>query len=99
MFALSTPEEIARDVASKVKARRLDRNMTQDELASRSAMKVATYRLFERTGQISFTRLLRIAVVLDAVEAFDDLFRPPPISSLDELTRTPPKRTRARTKR
>lgn len=84
---LRTPAEIARELAARVRALRLERGWTQQELAARADLAPDTYRQFERTGRISLDRLLRLAVVLDAQAGFDALFAPPPARSLDELER------------
>jgi transcriptional regulator with XRE-family HTH domain len=82
---LQTSREISRAIASRVKVLRLNRGWTQQELADRSGIALATYRSFERTGRISLERLLKIATILDARAGFDQLFAPPPARSLAEL--------------
>jgi transcriptional regulator with XRE-family HTH domain len=98
---LRSPSEVARLLAGRVRALRLERAWTQGELAERAGLTLATYRRFERTGSIALERLLRIAVVLDALSGFDTLFRLPAAQSLAELagrTRAPA-RERGRRKR
>ena len=82
---LQTPDEIARSLAGRVRALRLQRGWTQQELAARAGLTLATYRRFERTGRIALERLLRIAVILDARAGFDQLFALPAAQSLAEL--------------
>src|SRR5688500_12874157 len=93
---LQTPGEIARLLAGRVRALRLARGWTQQELAERSGVTLPSYRRFERTGKIALERLLRIAVALDARTGFDQLFALPAAQSLAELrdltTRPTPKR-------
>lgn len=84
-FDLRTPAEIAGLLADRVRALRLQRGWTQQELAERAGLTLATYRRFEHSGRISLERLLRIAVVLDARAGFDRLFPLPPAQSLAEL--------------
>lgn len=72
-------------LARRVKALRLERGWTQQEIADRSGIALATYRRFERSGRISLERLLKLAVILDARAGFDKLFVPPPARSLSEL--------------
>ena len=100
-FQLQSSTEMARSLASRVRTLRLLRGWTQQEAAERSGLTLATYQRFERTGRIALDRLLKIAVTLDAVDAFDQLFVPPPAQSLPELaerTRHPP-RQRGRSRR
>lgn len=82
---LRTPSEIADLLASRVRALRLERGWTQQEIADRSGIALATYRRFERSGRISLERLLKLAVILDAHGSFEDLFALPPARSLSDL--------------
>jgi HTH-type transcriptional regulator / antitoxin HipB len=82
---LKSPPEIGRLLAGRVRAMRLQRGWTQQELAERAGLTPATYRRFERTGRIALERLLRVAVVLDARGGFDQLFAMPAAQSLAEL--------------
>lgn len=90
------PSEVAADIADRVRSRRLERNWTQEILAERSGVALSTLRRFEQKGQISLERLLKIAVALDALGAFGELFRAPRIRSIDELEERETARQRAR---
>jgi transcriptional regulator with XRE-family HTH domain len=101
MLTLSghSPRGIALTLAQRVKVLRLDRGWTQEEVARRAGLALATYRQFERTGQISLDRLLKLAVVLNASEGFEQLFVRPPARSLAELERLAERQTRKRGRR
>ena len=71
---ISTPNEIAKQIAARVKARRLELNLTQEGIAARAGIKFATYRRFEQTGEISLKGLLQIGFALNALSDFDALF-------------------------
>lgn len=96
---LQTPRDLARMLAERVRALRLDRGWTQREIAERAGLSPATYRRFERTGLISLERLLRLAVVLDARAGLDGLFAAPPARSLAELEARTERRPRRRGRR
>ena len=96
---LQTPREMALGMAERGKALRLYREWTQEETAERAGLTLATYRRFERTGNISLERLMRLATVLDARRGFDILFQVPPARSLKELERQVESRSRKRGKR
>ena len=58
-FTMSTPAQVAMQIAMRVKSRRLELDLTQKGLAERAGIKFATYRRFEQTGEISsFSRYL-----------------------------------------
>ncbi len=96
LIKFATPSEIADDIADRVRSRRLDRNWTQDMLAERSGVSLSTLRRFEQKGQISLERLLKLAVALDALDEFRELFRAPRVRTLDELEASEKERRRAR---
>lgn len=80
-----TPDAVSKEIAARVKARRLELDLTQEGLSVRSGVKLATYRKFEREGEISLKNLLQIAFALDALNDFDNLFSTEKYSSLDEM--------------
>ena len=73
-FTMSTPAQVAMQIAMRVKSRRLELDLTQKGLAERAGIKFATYRRFEQTGEISLTGLLQIGFALNALSDFDVLF-------------------------
>lgn len=82
---LSTPGDVALQIAARVKARRLELNLTQEGLAARAGVKFATYRRFEQTGEISLKGLLQIGFALNALSEFDALFNRKQYQSLDDV--------------
>ena len=76
---------MAKQIAARVKTRRLELNLTQEGLAARSGMKFATYRRFEQTGEISLRGLLQIGFALNALSDFDALFAHKQYQSLDDV--------------
>ncbi|MHB8370765.1 MAG: helix-turn-helix domain-containing protein [Leptospirales bacterium] len=64
MMTFQSPREISLQVARNVQQQRLRRNLTQEELASRSGVPLGTLRLFERTGRISLGGLIKLAMAL-----------------------------------
>lgn len=82
---IANPGEVAKQIAERVRKRRLELNLTQEGLATRAGVKFATYRRFEQTGEISLRGLLRIAFALDALDEFANLFARRQYQSLDEV--------------
>lgn len=84
-FNISTPDDVAKQIATRVKARRLELNLTQEGIAVRAGLKFATYRRFEQTGEISLKGLLQIGFALNALSEFDALFAQKQYQSLDDV--------------
>ena len=84
-FNILTPDDVAKQIAARVKARRLELNLTQEGIAARAGLKFATYRRFEQTGEISLKGLLQIGFALNALSEFDALFVQKQYQSLDDV--------------
>lgn len=97
-FNISTPNEVAQQIAMRVKARRLELNLTQEGLATRAGLKFSTYRRFEQTGEISLKGLLRVGLALNALSDFNGLFAQKQYRSLDDV-QNEQQRTRKRGKK
>ena len=84
-FNILTPDDVAKQIATRVKARRLELNLTQEGIAARAGLKFATYRRFEQTGEISLKGLLQIGFALNALSEFDALFAQKQYQSLNDV--------------
>jgi hypothetical protein len=84
-FNIANPSDVAVQIAARVKARRLELNLTQEGLATRAGVKFATYRRFEQTGEISLRGLLQIGFALNVLSEFDALFARKQYQSLDDV--------------
>ena len=71
---LIAPSDVMQRTAQRAKALRLEQNITQQELADKVGIAVGTVKRFEKTGEIQFNHLLRIALVLGKLEDFSNIF-------------------------
>lgn len=85
VVGISNPNEIARQIAARVRERRLELDLTQEGMAARSGVKFATYRRFEQTGEISLKGLLQIGFALNVLSDFDALFSHRQYQSLNDV--------------
>lgn len=87
-------------IAVRLRELRLSENLSQEGLAQRAGISYGSLKRFERTGQISFESLLKLALILGVLEDFDLLFRDSLKSkaSLDDIIRKPKLRKRGREK-
>lgn len=84
-FIGNNPNDVSAQLAVRVKARRLELNLTQEGLATRAGIKFATYRRFEQTGEISLRGLIQIAYALNTLSEIDNLFAQKQYQSLDDV--------------
>lgn len=91
-------EETTLAIATRLKRRRLDRELTQQGLARRSGVALSTLIKFERSGQISLKSFVRLAMALQDEAALENLMREEEFATLDEVLRSDKKRQRGRIK-
>lgn len=91
--SLHTPPELVLGIGLRAREMRLSRNMTQDQLAVRAGVGVASVRRFEKDGTTTLDTLARIACALNAGGDIDAVFRRDVPESLDAFER--PVRQRA----
>ena len=79
---------MTREIAQKAQDKRLKLNLSQQTLSEKSGVSYGTLKKFEQKGQISLESLLKIALALGELDAFEHLFTKGDDalpSSLDEL--------------
>lgn len=72
-------------IAERLKARRLEKNLSQKDFAKRAGVGYDAYLRFEKTGEISLRNLVLCAAALDDSEMFNALFNKQSYSSIDEI--------------
>ncbi len=100
MISFISPCKAQRIVAENIRERRLQLDLTQEGLAERSGVPLATLRKFEQQGVISLESFFKLLMVLGMLDAMVKATEVPqtPFSSLDEVIalNTAPKRKRGR---
>ena len=82
---LKSPNEINKEIAYRVSARRKEKKITQVQLAERSDVSLGSIKRFERTGEISLSSLIKIAFALGYEDDFDELFVKKGYASIEEV--------------
>ncbi len=95
-FTMLSSKEIALEIASRLKKRRLAQKLTQEGLARRSGVPLGTLKKFERSGQISFTSFIQLAIALQDERALENLLGEQEFKTLDDVLQSdkPPQRGR-----
>jgi len=89
-------KELMIGIASRVKERRLEMNLTQKAMAMRAGVPLATYRRFESIGEVSLKNLVLIAIILQSTGDFKRLFSKKTYLSIDDLLNKEKKRKRGK---
>ena len=78
-LSLLVPQDIMLAYAKRVRALRIQFEITQKELAQRVGVAEGTIKRFERTGDIQLRSLLSIALVLGRLDEFADMLKLPDV--------------------
>lgn len=85
LFKQPTPNDIAKNLANRVRLRRKEHKLTQADVAARSGVSLASYKRFEQTGEVSLRSLIRISIALDCEENFEELFAQKFYASIEDV--------------
>lgn len=97
IYTILSPQEIAGDLASRLKQRRLSQNLTQSGLAARSGVPLGTLKKFEGSGSVSLVSFIRLLLALDEHTGLESLLQANSDDlTLDELVNKPKERMRGR---
>jgi transcriptional regulator with XRE-family HTH domain len=81
----SNPGAILRKIAESAKKNRLELNLSQSALATKSGVSLGSLKRFEHSSEISLRNLVMLSVAMDASEEFGLLFSRKKYKSIDEL--------------
>ena len=82
---MKTPKELSLLIAANVRKRRKGQKLSMQDLSDKSGVSYGSIKRFESIGEISLTSLLKIAVVLDCADGFEQLFAETEIRSIQEI--------------
>lgn len=86
-FLSKTPGEIQRLIADRIRTIRRKRKISQVKLSQLSGVSLGSVKRFERSGEISFLSLIKIATALELEEELEHLFVDVPPASIEEIIR------------
>ena len=96
IYTVMPPSDVAEDLAIRLRARRLARNLTQEGLARRSGVALGTLKKFERSGAISLVSFIRLAVALGEEAGLERLLADEEFETLEQVLSEPRTRKRGR---
>ena len=80
-----TPNEIAKNIADKIKGHRKKLNISQEVLAQKSGVSLGSITRFETKNEISLQSFIKIAIALDLAKDLEKLFTQKTYASIDEI--------------
>lgn len=96
---LLSDNAILADLGSRIARYRLNRNLTQAQLATEAGVSLSTVNRIESGSSAQFSNLIRVLRTLDLLDNLDLLIPPPPVSPVQQVKMQGKTRQRARASR
>lgn len=84
-YTLNNPDDIAAEMAADFRKRRIEKNLTREQVAELAGISVSNIVRFEQKALISLKNLIAIAMALGYTSEIKSLFSAPKYSTMEEL--------------
>ena len=85
-YTLDNADDIAKAIADDFRKRRIEKNLTREQVAEKSGLAVANIVRFEQKGLSSLKNLIDIAMAMEYTSEVKSIFAEPKYSTMEELT-------------
>lgn len=85
-YTLESEDDIALKLAEDFRHRRIEKNLTREEMAQMAGIAVSNLVRFEQKGLISLKNLIALAMALGYSSEINNLFATPKYATMEELT-------------
>ena len=85
-YTFDNADDIARMLADDFRKRRIEKNITREQVAEKSGVAVSNIVRFEQKGLISLKNLIGIAMAMEYTSEIKNIFAEPKYSTMEELT-------------
>ncbi|MBQ8714874.1 MAG: helix-turn-helix transcriptional regulator [Prevotella sp.] len=85
-YTLTDSEDVAKEIADNFRKRRVEKNLTRDQVAEMSGVAMSNIVRFEQKGLISLKNLIGLAKALGYSSEIKSIFAQPKYSTMEELT-------------
>lgn len=86
VYMSNNADDIAKQLASDFRHRRVEKGFTREQLAEHSGVAVSNIIRFEQKGLISLKNLIGLAIALGYTAEIKNLFAQPKYATMEELT-------------
>lgn len=84
-YMLDNANNIAKYMADDFRKRRIEKNLTREQIAEVSGVAVSNIVRFEQKGLISLNNLIALAMAMDYTSEIRNIFSQPKYSTMEEL--------------
>ena len=84
-YTLDNADDIAQGMADDFRKRRIEKNLTREQVAEKSGVAVSNIVRFEQKGLISLKNLIGLAMALGYTAELKSIFAQPKYATMEEL--------------
>lgn len=84
-FIFTSPDELTKTLAERLKKRRLEKGITREGLQSLTGVPKSTIAHFETTSKLSLESFVKIAMALGYTDEMDKLFMEAKYSTMEDM--------------
>ncbi len=84
-YTLDNADDIAKALADDFRKRRIEKNLTREQVAEKSGVALSNLVRFEQKGLISLKNLIGLAMAMDYTSEMKNIFAEPKYSTMEEL--------------
>lgn len=85
-YSLPNADEIGMEIATDFRRRRVEKNLTREQLAEKTGISVSNVVRFEQKGLISLSNLIHLALAMGYGSEIKNLFAQPKYETMEELS-------------
>ena len=85
-YMMETAEDIAMKLANDFRQRRIEKNLTREQIAQMAKISLSNVARFEQKGLISLSNLIALAMALGYTTEVKNIFQSPKYATMEELT-------------
>ena len=85
-YTFDNADDIAKALSDDFRKRRIEKNLTRDQVAERSGVALGNIVRFEQKGLISLKNLIALAMSMDYTSEVKNIFSQPKYSTMEELS-------------
>lgn len=85
-YTLDNADDIARALAEDFRKRRVEKNLTREQVAEKPGVAVSNIVRFEQKGLVSLKNLISIAMAMGYTSEVKNIFSEPKYSTMEELS-------------
>ena len=84
-YTHDNPKEIAQQLADDFRKRRIEKNLTREQIAEKSGVAMSNIIRFEQKGLISLKHLISLVMALQYTAEIKNIFSEPKYATMEEL--------------